>query len=51
MIKEITEQELKNTCVEILKEFDKICEENNMKYSAAGGTMLGAVRSLSLIHI
>ena len=30
--------------LEILKEFIKICEENNLKYYVIGGTFLGAVR-------
>ncbi|MBQ7740000.1 MAG: LicD family protein [Eubacterium sp.] len=44
MKKELTSKELQKVCTELLKKFDEICKENSLKYSAAGGTMLGAVR-------
>ncbi len=33
-----------NKELELLKLFIKICEENNLKYFAAGGTLIGAIR-------
>ncbi len=39
MLKQIQEIEL-----EMLLEVDRICKENNIKYSIIGGTLLGAVR-------
>ena len=30
--------------LEILKEFDRICRENGLSYTVAGGTMIGAIR-------
>lgn len=35
---------LKDRQLDILKEFHKICEENNLKYTIAFGTMIGCVR-------
>jgi lipopolysaccharide cholinephosphotransferase len=35
---------LRKTQMMILKDFIQICEENNLSYSAYGGTLLGAVR-------
>lgn len=35
--------------LEILKEFQKICRENNLRYYAVAGTMLGAVRHQGFI--
>lgn len=34
---------LKDTCYSILKEFDRLCKNSNLKYSLAYGTLLGAV--------
>ncbi|WP_288887379.1 phosphorylcholine transferase LicD [uncultured Eubacterium sp.] len=36
--------ELQKKLLDMLKWFDKICEENNISYYAIGGTMLGAAR-------
>lgn len=43
-LKEIQEQELN-----LLIKFDKICKENNLKYSLAYGTLIGAVRHKGFI--
>ncbi len=43
-LKEIQDCELR-----MLKDIDKICRENNLKYSLAWGTMLGAVRHQGFI--
>ncbi len=47
--KELTLDELKQTALNILKKFDRICKENNLEYSLAYGTMLGAVRHKGFI--
>ena len=43
-LKKIHEAEL-----EVLKDFIKICDENNLRYMMLGGTMLGAVRHKGFI--
>ena len=35
--------------VEILSEFDRLCKKHNIKYTLAGGTMLGAIRHKGFI--
>ena len=35
--------------LEILREFDKVCRKNNLKYSLAYGTLIGAVRHKGFI--
>ena len=44
-----TEKELKPMLVEMLKWFHNFCVENNLRYYAAGGTMLGAIRHKGFI--
>ncbi|MFM1602660.1 LicD family protein [Helcococcus ovis] len=47
IVRELSDDELKQLqkCfLEILKDIDKVCEENNITYMAAGGTALGAIR-------
>lgn len=43
-MKEIDLSELKIIQMDILEAVDEFCVSNNMKYSMAGGTMIGAVR-------
>ena len=43
-MKEIFLDELKKIELTILEEIDKICREQNIRYSLCGGTMLGAIR-------
>lgn len=43
-MKEISLGELKKIELDILTEIDKICKEQNIRYSLCGGTLLGAVR-------
>lgn len=45
----MTLDEIKNIEFGLLKEFHKFCEENNLKYSLAYGTLLGAVRHRDFI--
>ena len=35
--------------LDLLAEFDRVCKENNLKYYADGGTMLGAIRHKGFI--
>ncbi len=49
MNKELTGDELKAICTRLLGKFDEICRDNQLKYCAAGGTMLGAVRHKGFI--
>lgn len=46
---EIKEDELKRIEIEILNVFDTFCRKNNLIYSLAGGTLLGAVRHKGFI--
>lgn len=43
-MRELTNQELKNICLEILEEIDSICKKNDIKYFMNFGTLIGAVR-------
>lgn len=40
---------IKNIELKVLKEVDKICRDNNIKYFLSGGSMLGAVRHKGMI--
>lgn len=42
-------KEIQKKALKILVEFDKICKENNLKYTLAAGTMIGAVRHKGFI--
>lgn len=42
-------QKLQQIDLQTLKEFIKICDKNNLRYMALGGTMLGAVRHQGFI--
>lgn len=46
---QLTLREIQLSELEILIEFDKICRENDLRYSLAAGTMLGAVRHKGFI--
>ena len=44
MERDIDLEELKKIQYNLLSEFDKVCREENFRYSLGGGTLLGAVR-------
>lgn len=46
---ELSLDEIKKIELDILKNFDKICKDNNLEYSLAFGTMIGAVRHKGFI--
>ena len=48
-MRELSLREIQLSEFEILIEFDKICRENNLRYSLAAGTLLGAVRHKGFI--
>lgn len=48
-MKELSIIELKKICVEVLDNFTLFCNENNLKYYLAYGTLLGAVRHKGFI--
>ena len=37
-------QDTQRVYLELMKEFDKICKDNSLRYDLCGGTLLGAVR-------
>ncbi|NLZ80998.1 MAG: LicD family protein, partial [Clostridiales bacterium] len=39
-----TVKEVQDDILILLKEFDRICKKNNIKYTLDGGTLLGAFR-------
>ncbi len=42
-------REIQMTILDIFKEFKRICEENNLRYYAIGGTCIGAIRHRGFI--
>ena len=48
-MKEITIQEIRMRQISLLLFLDKICSENNIKYSLSDGTLLGAIRHKGFI--
>jgi len=49
MNKEINSEQLKELETELLSAVDKICQQENLRYSLGGGTLLGAVRHKGFI--
>lgn len=47
--KEINNSEIKPILLNLLITFDRICRENDIKYSLCGGTLLGAIRHKGFI--
>lgn len=45
----LTLKDIQSVSLDILKEFDKFCRENNLRYSLAYGTLIGAVRHKGFI--
>ena len=43
-MKELTLKEHQDLCLEILTEVDEFCTKNNIRYSLAHGTLIGAIR-------
>ena len=48
-MRELTLEEQKNILLDILSDFDRVCRENDIAYSIAYGTLLGAVRHKGFI--
>lgn len=46
---ELTLREIQQTEMELLREFGNFCEENHLRYSLGGGTLLGAIRHKGFI--
>ena len=43
-MKELTNEELRGIQLEQLKYIDRICRENGIEYTLAGGSLIGAIR-------
>lgn len=48
-MKQLTNEEIKQCSFSVLNQIHNICQENNLRYSLTGGTLLGAVRHQGFI--
>lgn len=48
-MKRLTKEEIKKIELDMLKYIDKICLENNIKYTLIGGSLIGAIRHKGMI--
>jgi lipopolysaccharide cholinephosphotransferase len=48
-MEKLTDNEIKESLVNLLKEFDSICKKYNLRYSLDAGTLIGAVRHKGFI--
>ncbi len=48
-MRELTLQEIQQTELELLKQYDTVCKELGLRYSLGGGSLLGAVRHRGFI--
>lgn len=48
-MKKIELKEQKKIMIELLEYFDKVCRENDIKYSLIGGSLIGAIRHKGII--
>lgn len=48
-MKELNREEYKKILIEMLTYIDKICKENDIKYTLIGGTLIGAIRHKGMI--
>ena len=48
-MRELTLPELQSICLEILIDIDDFCTKNNIRYSLAHGTLIGAIRHKGFI--
>ena len=48
-MKLMSEEEQRSALLEVFRQFDKICRKNNIKYSLAGGSLIGAIRHNGII--
>ena len=48
-MKKIELKEKKKIMIELLEYFDKVCRENDIKYSLIGGSLIGAIRHKGII--
>lgn len=48
-MRELTQQEFKEIEIDILKNFDRFCKKNGIRYSLGEGTLIGAIRHKGFI--